>query len=69
MSGKPRKLPSADEQTQCAIRLADDMLARIDRHRDRMADAVPGVKFTRADAVRALLTMALDQIDGRGKRR
>jgi hypothetical protein len=46
--------------TQVAFRLADRLLERIDRHVQRMAKEHPGIEFTRVDAVRALLTKALD---------
>ncbi|HEX8108006.1 MAG TPA: hypothetical protein VF516_09780, partial [Kofleriaceae bacterium] len=49
---------------QVAFRLPDSLIARLDRHVDRMTTEHPGLDFTRADAVRSLLTRALDQIEG-----
>jgi len=49
--------------TQVAFRLADRMLARIDRHAKRMGKDRPGLTFTRADAVRDLLTQALESVE------
>jgi hypothetical protein len=49
--------------TQVAFRLADRLLSRVDRHAKRLADEHPGLQFSRADAVRDLLTRALDTTD------
>jgi len=51
--------------TQVAFRLADRMLARLDRHAKRLGKEHAGIKFTRADAVRDLLTRALDDVEQR----
>lgn len=48
------------ETTQCAFRLQNDLVKRLDAYAERMTDAQPGMTFTRADAVRMLLTRALD---------
>lgn len=50
--------------TQVAFRLPDSLIARLDRHVERMSKEHPGLDFTRADAVRSLLTRALDHIEG-----
>jgi hypothetical protein len=50
--------------TQVAFRLPDSLIARLDRHVERMSQENPGLDFTRVDAVRSLLTRALDQIEG-----
>jgi hypothetical protein len=50
--------------TQVAFRLPDSLIARLDRHVERMGKEHPGLDFSRADAVRSLLTRALDQIEG-----
>jgi hypothetical protein len=49
-----------ESTTQVAFRLSDRLLARIDRHAKRLSKAERGVVYTRADAVRDLLTRALD---------
>lgn len=59
----PRE-PSEPKTLQVAFRLPEDLIARVDRHVLRMNGDNPGLKFSRADAVRSLLTRALDQIDG-----
>ena len=50
--------------TQVAFRLPDSLIARLDRHVERMTKEHPGLDFSRADAVRSLLTRALDHIEG-----
>jgi hypothetical protein len=50
--------------TQVAFRLPDSLIARLDRHTARMTKENPGLEFSRADAVRSLLTRALDQVEG-----
>lgn len=55
----------AKEPTQqVAFRLPDSLIARLDQHVERMSKEHPGLDFSRADAVRSLLTRALDQIEG-----
>lgn len=51
--------------TQIAIRLADRLVSRIDRHAKRLAKDERGVQFTRTDAIRDLLTHALDAAEGK----
>ena len=54
--------------TQVAFRLPDSLLKRLDRHAERMNAENPGLDFSRADALRSLLTRSLDAIEGAGKR-
>lgn len=42
-----------------AIRMDEDMIARLEQHADRMAELIPAQKFTRADAARALIEEGL----------
>lgn len=49
--------------TQVAFRLSDRLIARVDRHAKRLGKAERGVEFSRADAVRDLLTRALDVVE------
>ena len=49
--------------TQVAFRFADRLLERIDRHVKRLERAERGVEYSRADAVRDLVTRALDEIE------
>jgi Arc/MetJ-type ribon-helix-helix transcriptional regulator len=55
---------SKDPTTQVAFRLPDSLIARLDRHVERMGKAHPGLDFSRADAVRSLRTRTLDEIEG-----
>jgi Arc/MetJ-type ribon-helix-helix transcriptional regulator len=50
--------------TQVAFRLPDSLIARLDRHVERVSKEHPGLDFSRTDAVRSLLTRALDQSEG-----
>ena len=52
-----------EAMTQVAFRLADRLLARVDRHAKRMSKDQRGVVHSRADAVRDLLTRALDTVE------
>lgn len=48
---------------QLAIRLPAAIVARIERHAERLRQRFPGVSVTRTDAIRALLVDALDRAD------
>jgi predicted DNA-binding protein len=50
---------------QVAFRLPPDLVQRLDAYAERMGSAFPGLAFNRADAVRTLLTRALDEEDAR----
>ena len=54
--------------TQVAFRLPDPLIERLDKHVKRMNADNPGLEFSRADAVRSLLTRALDAVDAPTKR-
>lgn len=58
-----------ESTTQVAFRLPDSLIERIDNHVERMRDQLPGIEITRADAVRSLLTRALDDVEGKRKGR
>ena len=47
---------------QVAFRLSPELIDRVDRDVDRMNSRHPGLGATRADAVRTLLTAALDSV-------
>ncbi len=53
---------------QTAFRLPESLLKRLDRHVERMNAETRGLTYSRADAVRSLLTRALDTVEGGGKR-
>lgn len=48
---------------QVAFRLDEDLLDRVDAYADQMTQQTPGVQFSRVDAVRFLLTHALDELE------
>jgi hypothetical protein len=50
---------ASDEKAQIAIRLTGSLLSRLDTYKDRVKSGLPGMEFTRADAVRVLLEQAL----------
>ena len=68
--GDMAKAPT--KQTQLAIRLPAELIDRLDQHAERMNRDHPGLGATRADAVRTLLTAALDRVEAaeprKGKR-
>lgn len=49
--------------TQVAFRLDDELVERIDAYAKRLAVKTPGIEYSRADAVRALLARALDAVE------
>ena len=53
---------------QVAFRLDEKLIKRVDAYAKRMGDVAPGVDFTRADAVRFLLTHALNDLETRKKK-
>jgi hypothetical protein len=55
----------ATNQHQQSFRFPDDLIARIDGYGERLAK-VTGLQVSRADAIRSLVTRALDAIDAEG---
>jgi len=47
------------------FRLPVDLIKRLDKHAERMQAEQPGLQVTRADALRVLLTDALDRAEAR----
>ena len=64
-------MPAREKETttQLAFRLPDSLVARVDAYAKRLNAVTPGLDVTRTDAVRALLTQALDSVEGKGKTR
>ena len=58
-----------EKMVQLAFRLPGALVARVDAYAKRLNAATPGLDVTRTDAVRALLTQALDRVEGKGKGR
>lgn len=68
--GKPAKRWRAAEARTVAmiplgIRLAEDIVARVDAHGERLKQSSPGLTVTRTDAIRVLLLAALDEAESR----
>ena len=59
--------PEKEETTQLAFRLPKSLLARVDAYAKRLNAATPGLDVTRTDAVRTLLTQALDRAEAKGR--
>ena len=47
------------------FRLPADLVKRLDKHAERMQAEQPGLQVTRADALRVLLTEALDRVEAK----
>jgi hypothetical protein len=45
---------------QIYVRLDDDLIAKIDRYVERLAERQPGLRPSRSDAIRILLHRGLD---------
>lgn len=58
---QPDDAPSdGGPQTQVQIRLPPDMLKRVDAHAAELERRTPGIKFSRSDAIKNLLTIAFE---------
>lgn len=65
-TGRPK---SNAPKALTAFRLPPELIARIDAYAERLQREAPWSNATRADAVRALLTHALDHLEPSGRRR
>ena len=54
--------------SQLVVRLPAALVGRVDQFAEHMRAELPGTRFARAEAVRVLLTRALDQVSAKGKR-
>lgn len=59
----------SDHDAQLVVRLPQALVERLDAYAERMREELPGAKFKRAEAVRVLLTRALDTIERSERRR
>ena len=57
----PRPAPKREAMGLYAFRLPDALIAEVDRHAKRLEAERPGIRVTRADAVRVLLAGALER--------
>lgn len=53
--------PSPGNDRQLVVRLPAALVRRVDQFAERMRSELPGTRFARAEAVRVLLTRALNQ--------
>jgi hypothetical protein len=59
-SPRPAK-PAGGNDRQIVVRLPAALVGRVDRFAARLRAELPGTRFARSEAVRVLLTRALDQ--------
>ncbi len=59
--------PSLSNDSQLVVRLPTALVGRVDQFAEYMRAELPGTRFARAEAVRVLLTRALDQVSAKGK--
>ena len=64
----PLKAPKREAMGLYAFRFPDDLIGRVDAYAKRLEAEQPGISVTRADAVRALLTRALDAIGEKARK-
>lgn len=65
-------VPNEDEKVRVAFRWDSELVDRIDAYAEHVREQMPGLTFTRTEAVRVLLEKALAIVEsevGRGKRR
>lgn len=53
--------PAPGNDSQLVVRLPAALVRRVDQFAEQMRGELPGTRFARAEAVRVLLTRALDQ--------
>jgi hypothetical protein len=53
--------------SQLVVRLPTALVLRVDAFAERMRAELPGTRFARAEAVRVLLSRALDQLKPSGR--
>lgn len=58
---------SRGNDSQLVVRLPAALVGRVDQFAERMRAELPGLRFARAEAVRVLLTRALDQSGAKAK--
>lgn len=58
----PSRARRSRNDSQLVVRLPGTLVGRIDQYAARMRRELPGVRFARAEAVRVLLTRALEQL-------
>ena len=64
-----KQAPRPGNDSQLVVRLPGDLVSRVDQFAERMRAELPGTRFARAEAVRVLLTRALDQYASKAGKR
>lgn len=62
---KSRRNARSTNDSQLVVRLPGSLVERVDDFAERMRSELPGARFARAEAVRVLLTRALDGVKAR----
>jgi hypothetical protein len=60
--------PALGNDSQLVVRLPATLVSRVDGFAEQMRAELPGTRFARAEAVRVLLSRALDQLGPRARR-
>ena len=58
----------SENDEQIVVRLPRALVERVDAHVEKLKKEQPGMRITRSDAVRMMLTRALDDTKSKGKR-
>lgn len=61
------RTPAPGNDSQLVVRLPAALVERVDQFAERMRAELPGTRFARAEAVRVLLTRALNQDHAKAK--
>lgn len=64
---KPPRPAAIGNDSQLVVRLPTALVSRVDAFAEHMRAELPGTRFARAEAVRVLLSRALDQLKPAGK--
>ena len=62
---KPSGNARSTNDSQLVVRLPGSLVERVDAFAEHMRSELPGVRFARAEAVRVLLTRALNELKAR----
>jgi metal-responsive CopG/Arc/MetJ family transcriptional regulator len=50
-----------DKSKQMGLRLPQELIDRLDQYVDKLGEELPGVEFTRSDAIRTLIEQGLQK--------
>jgi hypothetical protein len=66
-SASENRTPAPGNDSQLVVRLPSALVQRVDQFAEHMRAELPGTRFARAEAVRVLLTRALNQGQAKAK--